>query len=233
MEQRTCAGCGELFLVKPYRLLRTRCPPCADILYDINARARGRDPAALRKEALKGFIGPKWPYGRKPKKPMYRVVPNDPGLKHCYSCYKTKRVEEFYISPSGKVYFTCKPCRLDAALKARQHRDGPLGKGARKTRNRYLRNRFGITIDDYERMNTAQGGLCKICLEAESRILDGKLTGLSVDHCHKTGKIRGLLCSDCNKALGMFGDDPATMLRAIHYLENPEEWPGHVVPKLT
>lgn len=75
---------------------------------------------------------------------------------------------------------------------------------------------FGITIEDYKQMNEEQGGKCAIC---GSEIGDAMGNRLYVDHNHKTGKVRGLLCSDCNFGIGKFRDSPELMKKAIRYLE--------------
>lgn len=80
-----------------------------------------------------------------------------------------------------------------------------------------LRARYGIDIEEYERMFEEQGGVCSIC--NGSPIRGGKETALCVDHCHSTGIIRGLLCWRCNGALGLFEDDPQRLANAILYLE--------------
>ncbi|WP_347878324.1 endonuclease VII domain-containing protein [Streptomyces sp. KS 21] len=59
-------------------------------------------------------------------------------------------------------------------------------------------------------MVAAQGGLCCICLKAPA---------VHVDHCHETGRVRGVLCFNCNSAIGKLGDDPDILRRAISYLE--------------
>jgi hypothetical protein len=59
-----------------------------------------------------------------------------------------------------------------------------------------------------------QNGLCAICKKTET----GKTSNLCVDHCHKTGKVRGLLCNNCNKGLGLFKDNPEVLLNASAYL---------------
>ena len=69
-----------------------------------------------------------------------------------------------------------------------------------------------MSESSYNAMWLAQDGKCAIC-----RLVCIK--SLAVDHCHKTGKIRGLLCMRCNTALGMFKDDPSLLLRAIEYLK--------------
>lgn len=74
--------------------------------------------------------------------------------------------------------------------------------------------RFGITETDYEALEEKQGGLCLICKESCSRGFR-----LSIDHDHKTGRIRGLLCNACNIGLGSFRDNPDLLRRAAEYLE--------------
>lgn len=79
----------------------------------------------------------------------------------------------------------------------------------------------GITLDDYQRMLEKQNNKCAICNEQETRKnphSDGVLR-LCIDHCHKTGKVRGLLCHSCNTALGKFKDSAILMYRAIRYLK--------------
>ena len=70
-------------------------------------------------------------------------------------------------------------------------------------------------------MEVAQGGVCAICSNTETivNVRTGKPKALHVDHCHKTGKIRGLLCSRHNKGMGLFNDDPALLRAAAAYLE--------------
>lgn len=82
-----------------------------------------------------------------------------------------------------------------------------------------LRRRFKIDGSDYEKLLTMQGGVCAVCQCQEiHEYKSGKLKGLSVDHCHSTGKVRGLLCVKCNRGLGYFKDDPERLHRAIEYL---------------
>jgi len=87
-------------------------------------------------------------------------------------------------------------------------------------KNRALRDSFGLSLDDYNRMLEAQGGVCAICKQAETHMRNGRLKALAVDHSHKTGAIRGLLCSDCNTGIGKLKDDPEVLRSAIRYLGN-------------
>jgi len=87
----------------------------------------------------------------------------------------------------------------------------------RTVRDDNLRHLYGITHEDYERMLEEQGGGCAICGSTTSR---RKGRGhLSIDHCHQTGKVRGVLCDPCNNGLGRFGDDPELLRGALEYLE--------------
>lgn len=83
-----------------------------------------------------------------------------------------------------------------------------------------LKRKFGIGSVDYAKIKTVQGGVCAICRCDEVFInkKTGVLQELSVDHDHKTGVVRGLLCVRCNRMLGYARDDAAILLRAIAYL---------------
>lgn len=71
----------------------------------------------------------------------------------------------------------------------------------------------------YESILIKQNGNCAICKNPETKIRNGKSVNLSVDHCHKTGIVRGLLCNKCNRTLGVFYDDIEFLKEAIKYLE--------------
>lgn len=82
------------------------------------------------------------------------------------------------------------------------------------TRNNNLQTKFGITVTQYEALNTAQGGVCAICAQ---QCNSGRR--LAVDHCHDTGSIRQLLCGNCNHGLGKFKDSPDLLRLAAGYIE--------------
>ena len=76
-----------------------------------------------------------------------------------------------------------------------------------------------MSEEEYESRLALQGGVCAICgREETSSSKNGGIKRLAKDHCHVTGEWRGLLCGKCNKALGLFGDDPATLQRAMNYI---------------
>ena len=90
-------------------------------------------------------------------------------------------------------------------------------------RNHYLLRNYGITVEQYENMLNEQDHKCKLCLS------EGFLMGvchemkLVVDHCHKHGHVRGLLCHNCNRALGLLQDNPDTLQRGMEYLKEGSE----------
>ena len=97
----------------------------------------------------------------------------------------------------------------------------PPGSTPEAKRDRQLRRKYGITAADYDLMADAQGGRCAICLGHPTPNSQGGAT-LHVDHCHATGRVRGLLCGRCNKGLGLFQDDPDLLVRAAWYLRQSE-----------
>lgn len=84
----------------------------------------------------------------------------------------------------------------------------------------HLQTRYGITIEEFDRMFALQSGVCAICHKPEK---DNYKRRLSVDHDHNTGKVRGLLCHACNTAIGKFGDNPDRLESAARYLRLYEE----------
>jgi hypothetical protein len=80
-----------------------------------------------------------------------------------------------------------------------------------------LKAKYRLTLDEYQSLIKRQGGLCAIC-GRRPPVKQGRHTGLVIDHDHKTGLVRGLLCQRCNYGLGVFRDDPALFLKVIDYL---------------
>ena len=83
-----------------------------------------------------------------------------------------------------------------------------------------LKIRFGINAEDYRNMATIQDNRCAICgnKETAKHTTSQKVQRLAVDHCHVSGKVRGLLCQDCNRGLGKFKDNVKLLNNAIEYL---------------
>jgi Recombination endonuclease VII len=109
--------------------------------------------------------------------------------------------------------------------------DKPARKHARSERARFLKNdrrrvrralepdyrdrerarRYGLTLADFRALQERQGNACAICRKV-TRVL-------CIDHCHVTGRVRGLLCRGCNSALGLYADDPRLLCAALAYLQ--------------
>ncbi len=114
-------------------------------------------------------------------------------LRVCRLCMTAKSTDEFYMRREGPLRRECKDCFI---IRQRQRM-------------------LGISEAEYQVRFKEQGGKCAICHSP----FNGKYKRLSVDHCHRSKKVRGLLCSNCNTALGLLKDNPTRLLRAIAYLE--------------
>jgi len=89
-----------------------------------------------------------------------------------------------------------------------------------KATSHNLKKMYGISLEIYEAMAVQQNGVCAICKNPEQSVdKDGAPRRMPVDHCHKTGKVRALLCTACNRALGLFKDDPSVLQAAAKYVE--------------
>lgn len=145
--------------------------------------------------------------------------------KTCKDCGKTKPATEF--SPGGKradgtryLHIYCKPCFSERSM---QYRD----KNPDTILNAHLKRNFGITLDEFNAIAEEQGGVCAICGEPPRIVMgvrsrrQGRAVRprLVVDHCHETGRVRGLLCTPCNRAIGYLRDNPDYARFAAEYLE--------------
>jgi hypothetical protein len=86
----------------------------------------------------------------------------------------------------------------------------------RASHARWILRTYGLTIEQYEALYEAQGGVCYLCQRAT-----GKTRRLAVDHDHATGYVRGLLCKPCNSMLAHLRDDPIAFMRSARYLQYP------------
>ena len=130
----------------------------------------------------------------------------------CTRCNIKKEGDAFNNCPTklnGKHSF-CKICQSAADKKRRL--DNPGVK-----RDKALQAQYGITHQDYKVMLAGQNGRCALC---KTDWPGGPGKHFHIDHCHRSGKIRALLCSKCNVGLGHFNDDPTLLQNAIAYLEN-------------
>ncbi len=166
-------------------------------------------------------------------------------MKRCSKCDELQPLTEFYRAAGTRDGYRgeCKSCfkarakaryplvREQAIERARRWREENIdrfrenqrrmrSKPAFKERARegHLKRKYGLSLEQYETMLISQEGGCAICGTPPR---DG--VPLHVDHDHKTGRIRGLLCFTCNNALGDFGDDPGLLEAALRYVAPPVE----------
>ncbi|MGW4320046.1 endonuclease VII domain-containing protein [Streptomyces sp. NPDC004684] len=127
------------------------------------------------------------------------------GHKLCRTCGEIKPHSEWHrnATASDGLSTRCKACR---ALRGRQD---------------HLRRKYGLTEAERDELIVSQGGVCCICLSALPE---------HVDHCHETGRVRGVLCFSCNAALGQFKDRPDAIRRAAAYVEGNAWKPTLVAP---
>lgn len=134
----------------------------------------------------------------------------------CHRCLQEKSESEFgvvarrYAARERNLW--CRECRNAYQRDYRkswaaQH---PEKKAAQK--RRALVRSYGLTPEAYEAMHASQNGKCAICRREEAE------RSLSVDHCHARGHVRGLLCGNCNRMLGLAADDPSLLRRAARYV---------------
>ena len=106
---------------------------------------------------------------------------------------------------------SCKTCKLEKAK---------MQWTPRKQSSYKLMSNYGLTQEDYTNMLATQNGVCAICKCAETAKSNaGYVKNLAVDHCHVTGKVRGLLCHDCNTGIGKLKDNISLLESAIKYLK--------------
>ena len=112
-----------------------------------------------------------------------------------------------------------KSCGCKRFPKGKDHHLWTGGNTPESQRNRELKTLYGISLKDYNNMLKKQNGVCAICKKKETRKSNnGKIRVLSVDHNHQSGKVRALLCCDCNQALGMLKDNIKILNNMIKYL---------------
>jgi hypothetical protein len=137
-------------------------------------------------------------------------------MKACTKCGQTKPLSDFWIERRrNQAQSHCKKCKATAQKLWRKanpqkvkdrYWNNPQGE-----RERHLIRKYGVTQADYDMMFSAQGGGCAVCKKAQARAFD-------VDHCHATGRVRGLLCTNCNRMIGHAGDDAGRLIAAAAYL---------------
>lgn len=139
---------------------------------------------------------------------LYSGHPHENG-RHCTSCGVFKAADQFNLERDARakngvtMRGQCRPCREHIKWKS------------------FIVRTYNITADDYYSMLEKQNYKCAICNSDSNK--NNSREKMFIDHCHETGKVRGLLCSNCNMALGLFNDDTETLNKAIAYLNHFKE----------
>lgn len=146
----------------------------------------------------------------------------------CGKCGSKKRATTL---KSGKEKLVCDRCTKErSSLWQKENRERANERNRKWALNNYeqkynnsknskLIKEYGITLEEFNKMLEDQDHKCKICNKEETREFNGTKWKLSVDHCHVTGKIRGLLCAKCNVGLAKFEEEEQQFLNAIKYLK--------------
>jgi hypothetical protein len=139
----------------------------------------------------------------------------------CGICRLYKNADAFHVNRyNGRLHTYCREC-LRKKLRTLPDHNTP-----EKKRAAHLKRLYGITVADYDALVVAQNGVCAICRQQPNTVRrpkgygrgGGDMVGLVVDHDHTTGKVRGLLCINCNRALGYVHDDVALLDATASYL---------------
>lgn len=136
-------------------------------------------------------------------------------MKLCKGCQNNLPDNKFSITDKkkGTLRSLCIKCSNEKDIE-RYHRERK-----EESRNKHLKRNFGITLEEYDALLEKQDNHCEIC----PRTPEENGRRLCVDHDHKTGKVRGLLCTPCNTLLGQANDNEDILLKAIQYLNKYKE----------
>ena len=140
--------------------------------------------------------------------------------KTCTACKRMLPFRSFTLRWKRNRKVRASHCKQCACAKHRVW--ARTAEGRAKARQQRKRDNYGVTEREFQKMTALQNGLCAICNQPEKRKptrLDGGAAPLHVDHDHATGKVRALLCGQCNLGLGHFRDDLKLLRAAIAYLE--------------
>lgn len=164
--------------------------------------------------------------GRKPRRTFYeRSKDIESGKQWCPSCNTLLELGKFVKLHEGTAVYCLLCANNRSKLRTKEERAEYYSKRKTIVRNSILKSKFGINKEQYREILVRQRNKCAICGKVnQENSIDGK--SFAVDHDHKTGKIRGLLCTRCNPGLGFFNDDTKLLRKAINYLKKAQK---HVV----
>ena len=157
----------------------------------------------------------------KPRQEFVKLRRSRDGLhSQCKACISVRRRAYLAANPAAreKARANCRQWHRDNFQVSRARANAHYHNNKDHHRSTRMMRKYGITIEVYDRMLSLQGGKCAICGRSTPTRGDGML---QVDHDHKTGEVRGLLCSPCNTVLGYIRDNPDALRAAVAYLEDP------------
>jgi Recombination endonuclease VII len=137
--------------------------------------------------------------------------------KRCTRCRELRTLDQFTQKPSGSYQSWCIPCHNTYNLEKYHTNPNKRQYGL----NKNLKQMYGITLEQYNALLVAQGGVCAICKQAETWVdsRTQEVARLRVDHCHVTGKVRALLCSRCNSVIGVLETNLEQIDVYLHYIQ--------------
>lgn len=132
-------------------------------------------------------------------------------VKFCGRCKSTLPITAFgkNVAKKDGLQERCRKC-VSAHYKSTKHK---RIKPTKEQKRKYRITHYGLTLEQYTRILETQNNACAICKSS-----DWQRDSPSIDHCHSTGKVRGLLCNTCNRALGMFKDSAELLEEAAAYV---------------
>lgn len=138
-------------------------------------------------------------------------------VKKCRICGRELPVSYFYKRNSSRDGYRgeCKECH---ANKSKAYYNSHKAEHRVVSRRYSIKKNYGLTEDEFSALYESQGGKCAICGKSLTKVGKEKSKVANIDHDHKTGKVRGILCQGCNLGLGGFRDNPEYLLSALFYL---------------
>ncbi len=190
---RECNICNTRLPLTSFYPTHLRCKKCNNQLQLDNQRKR-RGLSATRERLL---------------------AEDETGMRTCTRCERTLPLVRHTLKYGQRVRQCADWINADMRYSYKKRTETDQ-EGLREQQKRNARkSRYGVTDDDYKRLVAEQGGRCALC--------SAEPTALTIDHCHKTGRVRGLLCNRCNTALGWLGDDADSAYRAFLYLSRTSD----------
>lgn len=232
MSDRTgvCADCSTIFVAAAKGLIPARCPACAkvhrrqqekgwaaarpprvpkvhqlvclDCSDEFSWQGKGPIPGRCKPCAYQRRLATARERGR-----VRRVAEKVGDTRRRNVCIDCS--QEFIAPPRGSLPRRCPTCTGE--WNKVRYKETP--DRSKKARSRHLLVKYGITAEQWDEMFAEQGGLCAICRGPEEDV-----HRFHVDHCHESGKVRGLLCHSCNTGIGHFREDPSILQNAAAYV---------------